>query len=631
MVAAEEAEDVHSLVVDPPSCRAQMSFLSEVQLEDRFGPFVAFQGALGFVPKLLYAQTLLPRVIEAQAMLERAVRLQEGAISRIQKERILLSIAVDRQDAYCIAVDSKVLSSLGAMEGQIDALLSDYRNADLSAADSACLQFCLKLACRAPSVSSEDIEVLRACGFNDEAILEAVVVTALAVYRCTLSVGLGPEPDFEGRKLASTRIVPPREGGLHSLLPDIKAAAKRKGPYVPAPYLSPKAFAPFGVLQKSHGFIPNFFRAQTLRPDLLEAELEAVDRILVPEDLLTRVQKECILLAVSAANLNSYCVAMHCNLLRGLGMPSEEGDQIAVDYHESNLSEADKALLDFAVKLGTHGPDFSREDVVKLRAFGFSEEQILECEVVTALNNFANTLQMGLGIEPDFEPPPVFEKNKVHLSDAAQTPIGREGVVHLVDVVQDADAEWVAQAQSGSLEAFEELVRRHSQLIYRALAAILGNPADAQDAMQDTLLSAFKHIGGFQGRSKFSTWLVSIARNSALQRLRRGKDFESLDEGEYNEERDFRPRQVRAWQDDPEQFYSKSEMRQLVERGISALPANYRAVVMLRDIQQLSTDEVAQQLGLSVPTVKTRLLRGRLMLREWLSPHFITNVRGVAQ
>ena len=130
---------------------------------------------------------------------------------------------------------------------------------------------------------------------------------------------------------------------------------------MPAPYLSPKTFAPFGVVQKSHGFIPNFFRAQTLRPDLLEAELQAVDRILVPEDLLTRVQKECILLAVSAANLNSYCVAMHCNLLRGLGMSSEEGDQIAVDYHESKLSEADKALLDFAVKLGTRGPGlFSR-------------------------------------------------------------------------------------------------------------------------------------------------------------------------------------------------------------------------------------------------------------------------------
>jgi len=149
--------------------------------------------------------------------------------------------------------------------------------------------------------------------------------------------------------------------------------------------------------------------------------------------------------------------------------------------------------------------------------------------------------------------------------------------------------------------------------------------------MQDTLLSAFKHIGGFEGRSKFSTWFVSIARNTALQRLRRGKLFESLDGDEYEEDRDFRPRQVRAWQDDPEQCCSKSEIKQLVEKGILALPPTYRVVVILRDIQQLSADEVARQLGLSVPAVKTRLLRGRLMLREWLSPYFTTSVKGIAQ
>ena len=200
-----------------------------------------------------------------------------------------------------------------------------------------------------------------------------------------------------------------------------------------------------------------------------------------------------------------------------------------------------------------------------------------------------------------------------------------------IDTLRDADAELVAQAQGGSLEAFEDLVRRHTQLVYRTLMAILGNPADAQDAMQDTLLSAFKHISGFQGRSKFSTWLVSIARNTALQQFRGRKNVESLDEGECEEDRDFRPRQVRAWQANPEQCHSKTEIRQLVEAGILALPTKFRIVVMLRDIEQLSTDEVARQLGLSVPAVKTRLLRGRLMLREWLSPHFTANTRGAAQ
>ena len=219
----------------------------------------------------------------------------------------------------------------------------------------------------------------------------------------------------------------------------------------------------------------------------------------------------------------------------------------------------------------------------------------------------------------------------MHLSGAALTPMQGAGAVHLVDKPQDVDAELVAQAQGGKLEAFEELVRRHTQLIYRTLMAILGNAIDAQDAMQDTLLSAFKHISGFQGRAKFSTWLVSIARNTALQRLRSRKNVESLDEGEYEEDRDFRPRQVRAWQDNPEQCHSKSEMRQLVERGLLQLPAKYRVVVVLRDIEQLSADDVARQLGLSVPAVKTRLLRGRLMLREWLSQYVTANYKGAAQ
>jgi len=312
-------------------------------------------------------------------------------------------------------------------------------------------------------------------------------------------------------------------------------------------------------------------------------------------------------------------------------MSSEEGDQIAVDHHQSNLSEADKALLDFALKLGTRITEFSREDVVKLQTFGFSEEQILECVVVTALNNFANTLQMGLGIKPDFELPAVFQENKVHLPAAARRQHDISVVGSPQAAVQDLDAELVVLARSGVLEAFEELFRRHSQLIYRTLTAMLGDPVDAQDAMQDALLSAFKHIGGFQGRSKFSTWLVSIAKNTALERLRGRKNIESLDADEDQEDRDFRPRQVRAWEDNPEQSYSNSEIQRLVEKGILGLPAKYRVVVMLRDIEQLSTGEVARQLGLSVSAVKARLLRGRLMLRESLSAHFTTSYRRVAQ
>jgi RNA polymerase sigma-70 factor, ECF subfamily len=607
-----------------------MSFLREVELEQEFGPSIVFRQALGFLPNLIRAQSLLPRVIEAQAKLEDAARLRDGELSRAQKERILLTIAADRRNTYCIAMHSRVLSSLGATPGQIDDLLNDYRRADLSALDLASLQFCLKLSRNAPAVQWEDIEALRIVGLTDQAIFEIVVVTALAIYLCTLSAGLRPELDFQARELPLPT-GPPPETRRDSSSADIHRGRGRKGPYVPAPYLSPHRFAPFAILRETHGFIPNFFRSQTLRPDLLKAELEAVNSILFPEDALSRVQKECILLVVSAANLNSYCVAVHCNLLRGLGVSPEEGDQIAVDYRESGLSNADKALLGFAVKLGAHFSDFSNEDVIGLRALGFTEQKILECVVVTALNNFANIVQMGLGFELDFESPTAFEQDKVNLLAAVDPPMRVESFVQpSPTTVEDSDAGLVSQAQAGNLEAFEGLVRRHSELIYRTLIAILGNPAEAQDAMQDALLSAFKHIGGFEGRSKISTWLVSIARNAALQQLRRRKHTESLDDVDVAEDRDFRPRQVRAWQDNPEQGYSKAQVRELVERGILQLPAKYRVVVMLRDIEQLSSDEVSRQLGLSVPTVKTRLLRGRLMLREWLSPYFSSSARRAA-
>ncbi len=122
-------------------------------------------------------------------MLESAVRLREGAISRVHKERILLSVAADREDSYCVSLDSKILSSLGLSDIQIDDLLNDNRHEGLSATDSASLQFCLKLSRHALSVCSQDIDALRACGFGDESIFEAVIVTALADYHCTLPSG----------------------------------------------------------------------------------------------------------------------------------------------------------------------------------------------------------------------------------------------------------------------------------------------------------------------------------------------------------------------------------------------------------------------------------------------------------
>ena len=159
---------------------------------------------------------------------------------------------------------------------------------------------------------------------------------------------------------------------------------------------------------------------------------------------------------------------------------------------------------------------------------------------------------------------------------------------------------------------------------------ILGDPEDARDAMQDTFLKAFQHLDKFQSRSKFSTWLVSIATNTGLQRLRERKPLESLDESASEAEERFRSRQIRAWTDDPEQLYSQAERRQLIESSVMKLPAKYRIAVVLRDLELLSTEEAAAALGLEVPTLKSRLLRGRLMLREALAPHFARRTSEVA-
>jgi RNA polymerase sigma-70 factor, ECF subfamily len=170
-------------------------------------------------------------------------------------------------------------------------------------------------------------------------------------------------------------------------------------------------------------------------------------------------------------------------------------------------------------------------------------------------------------------------------------------------------------------------LRGHA-FVDEAILEAIGNAEQAQDAMQDTFLKAFEHIGDFKGRSKFSTWLVSIASNTALQLLRERKHLECLDDA--GEEAEFRPRQVRAWDADPEQLYSQAERRRLVESGLMKVPSKYRAVLVLRDLEQLSAEEAATALGLRIPAVKARLFRARMMLREALSPHFAMSAQGLA-
>ncbi len=181
----------------------------------------------------------------------------------------------------------------------------------------------------------------------------------------------------------------------------------------------------------------------------------------------------------------------------------------------------------------------------------------------------------------------------------------------------------VAQSREGDAEAYAQLVRRYQNKIFRLAQHITQNREDAEDVLQETFLKAYEHLDQFQGNSKFYTWIVRIAVNQALMKLRRRKNDKSvsLDE-QIDTGEDTIVREIAAWDEDPEQKLSREELGALLDSAIQNLDAPYRSVFVLRDIEELSTEETAEALGLSVPAVKSRLLRARLQLREKLTRQF---------
>jgi uncharacterized peroxidase-related enzyme len=158
-------------------------------------------------------------------------------------------------------------------------------------------------------------------------------------------------------------------------------------------------------IKDAYGFIPNFFRAQTIRPDLLDATVQFVQAILVNESALTREQKEYIFLVCSAANLSTYCVTAHCEIVRMLGIQGPEPEQIALDHTAAKIPIPLKALLNFATKLNTRPMKVTRRDIDSLHTYGYTDEQILETVMMVGLAKLANTVSFGLGTAPDFDPP----------------------------------------------------------------------------------------------------------------------------------------------------------------------------------------------------------------------------------
>jgi RNA polymerase sigma-70 factor, ECF subfamily len=181
----------------------------------------------------------------------------------------------------------------------------------------------------------------------------------------------------------------------------------------------------------------------------------------------------------------------------------------------------------------------------------------------------------------------------------------------------------VARAKAGDQTAFNELVQQYDRRVFRMAKQITENDDDAEDVLQETFLKAYTHLDDFQGNSKFYTWLVRIAVNEALMKLRKRRSDrtvpldEPIDTGE-----DEVVREIAVWDQNPEDVYSRDELAGILDQAVKSLKTAYRTVFILRDIEEMSIEETAETLGLSISAVKSRLLRARLQLREKLTRQF---------
>jgi RNA polymerase sigma-70 factor (ECF subfamily) len=180
----------------------------------------------------------------------------------------------------------------------------------------------------------------------------------------------------------------------------------------------------------------------------------------------------------------------------------------------------------------------------------------------------------------------------------------------------------VRRAKSGDREAFAELVNRYSPRVYNLVRRILRNPQDAEDALQETFLSAWQKLDSFDGHSSFFTWLYRIATNAALMKLR--KDRHRREELAFEEPRfeEIERRALIDWSQDPVSDLLDLEAEQQLKKAIEELPDIYRTVFVLRDLEGLSTRDVSELLGISEANVKMRLRRARLFLREKVGAYF---------
>lgn len=186
----------------------------------------------------------------------------------------------------------------------------------------------------------------------------------------------------------------------------------------------------------------------------------------------------------------------------------------------------------------------------------------------------------------------------------------------------EAEAALIARVLAGDSNAFYDLVRPHERSIYTAAYSVLGNEADAEEVSQEAVLKAYTHLARFRAEAKFSTWIVQITLNEARMKLRkdRRKLYESLDDPREDQEGDYVPKDFADWREIPSEALQQKELRQALARALASLAPKYREVFVLRDVQKLSIAETAKMLGITESSVKTRLLRARLQMRDALAP-----------
>ena len=190
-------------------------------------------------------------------------------------------------------------------------------------------------------------------------------------------------------------------------------------------------------------------------------------------------------------------------------------------------------------------------------------------------------------------------------------------------MTQEQERELVRRLKNGDETAYAEMVEQHAGRVYNLALRILGDESTAEDVLQETFLNAFRSIDRFEGRSRLSTWLYRIANNAALMHLRKKEPMVfSIDEPMETNSGDQIPRQFFDFCCLPERDLLSEEARNEMRQAIDNLPEGLRVVFILRDLEGLSTQETADELDLSVPAVKTRLMRARLALRERLSAYF---------